>query len=643
DADTDADTGEPGFRYGNAASEDFYQGTWSGRVLSNDTDVANIRGCEAGTGWQAIDAAATADMLEGTNQNLYIDHQRTPVYGEDVCDWMNLEALAAELDARGSDIELMAVFRDDETYEEYQAAISGVRRLAAEHPRVKAMLSDDSNEIFGIPKDPMITDHLGPAEAAVLHELAASTTESGAPVAFMPYIPSEGVAPLLADNTVVIGARGCNDDCFLPDGSAARDGDYYIYPEDIIEVTVQFVPTDVTADQTYNLNFLISDFIGISGLTYVVDVVFAFDGVEVGRYSMVDATDSDPSLQLVELPIAGLQDGVENTLQISIDTAGTNATKYLDRIAYIWDGRITAPDGSESLLDITSITGRLERGTYAAERDFTTATMHATSNRAWRIRDHVDGTLTKFPLLSKNYDEGIHERFLEATCRSFKAADQPCLEVVWANDRWGEELVGLPGQPSLLPYLHAAQDQTDGVVLWMNTANLYDTTKGTMAPRAPWDEDAHSVAAGFGPNGLPIPGWYHRWSITAAEDGDYTVHWSDADATSAPEGRLYRTAAVNGAYTHEIELNSTDADLPTSTISVRSGDTIDLGVELRAGFGYAMFASQFGLTAPSGTTVDLSTATRTTGANAGTTQLYECFMQYFTSHDHEAACDTDSP
>jgi hypothetical protein len=355
---------------------------------------------------------------------------------------------------------------------------------------------------------------------------------------------------------------------------------------------------------------------------------------------MVDADEEEQSIQIIELPVVGFEPDVEHTLVMRIDTAGTSATKYTDRVAYVWDGRLKRPDGTEQNLDVVSITGTAERGPYAVERGFTAAAFHAGDNTQWRVRDHVDGTLTKFPLASKSFDEEVHERFIESTCRSFKEAGQPCLEVFWANDQWGMALVGQFGEPSVLPYLHAAQDHSDGIVLWAPTTNLHDTTKGHLSQRQPWDDELHSVAVGFGSYTLPVPGWYHRWTVTAPEDGEYTVHWSEAAAFSVPEERLYRTLSVNGITAHEVGLGTPEAEASFASFSASAGDTIDVGVDLRSGFGFAYFATQLGLAAPSGDAIDLYSAVHTSGANAGSERSFGCLTRYFTSSDHADACDT---
>ena len=139
---------------------------------------------------------------------------------------------------------------------------------------------------------------------------------------------------------------------------------------------------------------------------------------------------------------------------------------------------------------------------------------------------------------------------------------------------------------------------------------------------------------------LPVPGWYHRWTVTAPEDGVYTVHWSEAAAADLPPERLYRTLSVNGMTEFDIELGTASAAPGSLTFSAAAGDSIDVGVELRSGFGSAMFATQLGLTNPSGDVIDLRSAVHTSGANEGTEQCFQCFTRYFTSRDHADACDT---
>ena len=57
------------------------------------------------------------------------------------------------------------------------------------------------------------------------------------------------------------------------------------------------------------MSFMAFDHLDESGLSYTVDVVFTLNGVEVGSYSMVDASEEESAMKILELEVTGLEPG----------------------------------------------------------------------------------------------------------------------------------------------------------------------------------------------------------------------------------------------------------------------------------------------------------------------------------------------
>ena len=629
------DTATPAPVYGDAASADFFQGSWGTSILSSNPDRANLFSCAADTGWKSVDAVATADALETTHQNLFLSVVSDPAYSAENCRWQNTERLATELAGRDSDIRMMTSFRDDLSYEGYQQAIRGSRTLQASTGNLLGVNIDDAHEAFSAPWRDLNVSRVTPTEAAALQALAHSTTEPGAPVAFMPYFPAEAFPYVLADDGFVLGARACNSDaCPLTDGTEVGGAHFYIFRDDTLEVNATFNPGDVSPDTPHTISLLVTDTIRADDRPYTMDMVFEINGVEVGRYSATDPGHTTRYFDIVELPVDSLLPDADNTLRAWLDSGEDNITQYGRRIIYAWDGRLHHPDGTETRLGLSDITGHIERAPHPSGTEHSLEPLLAGPNTPWNIREYVDGTAFKFASRSDYYDPVLHARVAESICRSFKARDQPCLEVFWANDQWTGDVMGTPGNPSLLEYLHTAQDHTDGIIAWSLQNNMADRSKGSWAARSPWDE-TYQVAAGLAGETPSVPGWHHGWTVAAAETGIFTAHW-DVDR-SVGAGIFQITVEVDG---EPVVTRDATAESPFSfDFWAMEGSDIAVRLTQVAGYGFAWMDAQFRLDDPSGTLIDLSDATHTSGVSDATEGMYGCFTTYFTRHDHDEACD----
>ena len=629
------DTGEPAPLYGNAASDDFVQGSWGTVILSSNPDRANLFSCDPETGWKAVDAVATADAMQATNQNIVLTGVPNPEYSTEDCQWQNAERLALELAGRDASISVMTSLRDDLSFEEYQQAIRGTRTVQAASGNVLGVNIDDANEAFSAPWRPLNVSRVTLEEAASLHALANSTTEPGAPVGFMPYFPAEAFPYALADDGFVMGARACNSaTCPLSDGTEVAGAHFYIFQDDLIEVTGRFNPGEVSPDTPHTISMLMVDGLRGGDYPYTFEVVFEVNGTEVGRYSATDPGHSTRYFDVVELEVEGLIPSADNTFRAWIDTGDTNVTQYGRRIIYAWDGRLHHPDGSETRLGLTDLAGNIERAPHPSGTAHSLEPLLAGPNTPWNVREHVDGTAFKFASRSNYYDAELHARVAESICRDFKARDQPCFEVFWANDQWTGDVNGTPGNPSLVEYLRTAQDHTDGIIAWMLQHNMADRSKGPWASRDPWEAD-YQVAAGLAGETKSIPGWNHAWTVSAPESGEYTLHW-DIDK-SVGAGIFEKAIRVDDAAVFTEDLTA-ESD-PLHAFEVSAGAEIAVQLNQIAGYGFAWLAAQFKLVGPSGEPVDLSAGVHTSGVSAATEGLYTCFTTYFTSHDHEDACE----
>ncbi len=99
---------------------------------------------------------------------------------------------------------------------------------------------------------------------------------------------------------------------------------------------------------------------------------------------------------------------------------------------------------------------------------------------------------SKTNILTNELD--VHERFIQKTCALFIASGRSCLEVVWANNLWNDDLYAIDTVIHS-QLMEQAKEHTTGIVFWNMLNNLHNPTKGMMAERDVLDPNDFDVSA----------------------------------------------------------------------------------------------------------------------------------------------------
>jgi len=607
-----------------------FVGSWTNPIHSSYPSRSMQYNCVSDDGWKAADAEATLEALEATHQNLFMIGARTTSGVDFECEWLNIDRLLNEFENSSNPITTMVVLSDDLNLSGYKALINETKIRATAHSDLLGVSVDDFSQALVSPRD-VVGSGLTRSDVGELHALANSETPSlgASPTSFMPYLPGESVGTYYADDGLLFGLRGCNNTCALLNGDTSTDGDFYFYPEDTHRMNVSFQTPVGLEGQEAMLSFML--FETIRETPYTMDIVFTLNGDEVGRYTMADATPNEPQMRIVELSLPQLASGNMNDFGMHVDTNGTTITKYVNKIANMWDFQIESEEGETYSVELSSVVTTSERGQVPTREIYSLDSMVGQTNQDWNIFEFMDGVLFKFPGREREYNITVHDRFVKSTCEQAHEANIPCMEVFWANDQWTNDVVGSIDRPSFDGYLDSAAAHTDGVIFWMFDLNLYDRSLGKFSERHPWNNSQRSyqTAVGFGAQTSPSPGWTHAWTFKINQNGNYTIGWS-SQGNLAPE-RIYHSVYVNGTQVVHLDAR-TGTPLPNGefwyeqTFVFNRTMQVDIVVKLVDGYSGNAYASQFSITNLESVDIDMFDAQHTAGVSAST----EYMNQYLT-------------
>ena len=161
----------------------------------------------------------------------------------------------------------MTVFRDSLNLTTYLAQINNTKERALNYNNVVGMSVDDFHEALRSPTTLYNDTGLSVSDVTEMRDAAHVALSNQSPIDFMPYIPAEALPIYYANDGIMLGTVGCNsNDCLLTDGTIGVDGDFYLYPEDTLEMNMTFETPPQFANSQANLSFIIQETLMSGGL-----------------------------------------------------------------------------------------------------------------------------------------------------------------------------------------------------------------------------------------------------------------------------------------------------------------------------------------------------------------------------------------
>ena len=592
------------------------RGSWTDPIHSSNPSRSNLFECESTEGWKSVDADVTVEVLQATGQNLFLMEAAPLVGPSSDCVWSNIDRMLNSIDNSSSSIQTMTVMADYYNPSQYHEIINQTRQKANSHSGLFGVTVDDFSQALMKPVNLSLGSGLTVSQVADLHNSANSPNQNLPAVDFMPYLPAEALPLYYGDDTLMFGTVGCNGECYLTNESLGVDGDFYIYPEDKLTLNATFAtPSGFFGDQA-ELSFILQE--SLRNMPYTMDIVIEINGLEVGRHSMADSNGNDASITVMNVTTPELVEGELNNFGLRIDTNNTTVTKYLHKIAYLWDFKINAIGGMEYDLELSNIEHNATRGAVQGRPVYQLDSFVASNNSDWDISNSMDGVLFKFPSRIQHYDSDVHHRYVRAVCEIAHDKDTPCMEVFWANDQWTGDVVGSRDVPNLNSYINSASEFANGTIFWMLDLNLYERDLGKFSQRDSWTTGMET-AVGFAASTSPTPGYYHRWYFSVPADGNYTILYNVK--TNLDYGHIFHTIEVNGVRMIDHDANSTVA--PVKNFVLERGDRLMVEVELVDGYSGNYYASEWAIYNQEGIEINFADAHHVSGVNDNTEYMYD--------------------
>ena len=593
------------------------RGSWTDPIHSSNPLRSNSVECESDEGWKSVDADMTVEVLQATGQNLFLMDAAPVVGPTSDCVWDNIDRMLNSIDNSSSSIQTMTVMADHYNLSQYHEIINQTRQKSDSHSGLFGVSVDDFSQALMKPITLSRGSGLTTSQVADLHNSANSPNQNLPAVDFMPYLPAEALPLYYGDDTIMFGTVGCNGECYLANGSLGVDGDFYIYPEDKLTLNATFAtPLGFFGDQA-ELSFILQE--SLQNMPYTMDIVIEINGLEVGRHSMAGSNGNDASITVINVTSPELVEGEINEFGLRIDTNNTTVTKYLHKIAYLWDFKINAVDGMEYNLKLANIEHNKTRGVVQGRPVYQLDSFVASNNSDWDISNSMDGVLFKFPSRVQHYDSDVHHRYVRAVCEIAHSKDTPCMEVFWANDQWTGDVVGSRGVPNLNSYMDSASEFANGTIFWMLDLNLYDRSLGKLSQRDSWTSGMET-AVGFAASTSPTPGYYHRWYFSVPADGNYTIIYNVK--TNLDEGHMFHTIGVNG-----VHVVDSDAALLWNnkdyTFELENKDRLTIDVQLVDGYSGRYYVSEWAIFNQEGIEINFTDAHHVSGANDNTEYMFD--------------------
>ena len=596
-------------------------GSWTNPIFSSDPSRSNLYSCQDETGWKSADGNSTVDALTNTSQNLYLYTIKAKVADSTDCEWQNFDRLLSAFDNSTEEITTMTVFRDSLNLTTYLAQINNTKERALDYNNVVGMSVDDFHEALQSPTTLYNDTGLSVSDVTEMRDAAHVALSNQSPIDFMPYIPAEALPIYYANDGIMLGTVGCNsNDCLLTDGTIGVDGDFYLYPEDTLEMNMTFETPPQFANSQANLSFIIQE--TLMSVPYTMDLVVEINGQQVGVHSMANAQGDESTIFEVKFSTPILPATGTNHIKFSIDTGTSTVTKYTEKVAYMWDFRLGdyGQDGEQVELSYSGST--IDRGIVQNRLVYSTDSFIAQTNENWTITHLVDSILFKYPQREGHYNPDLQDRFVSSICEIAHDLGQTCMEVFWANDQWTGDVVGSVDTPDITPYLDNAAQYTDGIIFWALDLNLYDRNLGKYSIREPWTS-GFEIAVGFPATVSPQPNYYHRWQLNVPKTCNYTVEWGIE--TNLGPRKVVHIVKVDGFQVSYFDVDEGDNSVYLHNLSRNSN--LELEVRLVDGYSGRAYASQFNVTDDCGDWMDFGEAAHTTGLSTSTELMYIQFTE----------------
>ena len=596
-------------------------GSWTNPIFSSDPNRGNLYSCQDEIGWKSADGNSTVDALTNTSQNLYLYTIKATVANSSDCEWQNFDRLMSSFHNSTEEITAMTVFRDSLNLTTYLAQINNTKERALEYNNVIGMTVDDFHEALRSPTTLYNDTGLNVSEVAQMRDTAHLTLSNQSPINFMPYIPAEALPVYYADDGIMIGMVGCNsNNCLLSDGTVGVDGDFYLYPEDTLEMNMTFETPPQFANSQANLSFIIQE--TLRYVPYKMNLVVEINGQQVGVHSMANSQGEESTIFEVKFTTPVLPATGTNHIKFRIDTGTTPITKYTEKVAYMWDFRLGDHGHDGERVELSNLTATMDRGVVQNRPVYSTDSFIAQTNENWTITHLVDSILFKYPQREGHYDPDLQARFVSSICEIAHDLGQTCMEVFWANDQWTGDVVGSLDTPDITPYLNNAANYTDGIIFWALDLNLYDRNIGKYSIRDPWTS-GFEIAVGFPATVNPQPNYYHRWQLNVPKTCNYTVEWEIE--TNIGPGKVFHIVKIDGVQVSYYDVDEGDNSVYLHNLSRNSN--LELEVRLVAGYSSRAYASQFNISDDCGDRLDFGEAAHTTGLSTSTELMYIQFTE----------------
>lgn len=596
-------------------------GSWTNPIFSSDPNRGNLYNCQDDIGWKSADGNSTVDALTNTSQNLYLYTIKAKVANSSDCEWQNFDRLMSAFHNSTEEITTMTVFRDSLNLTTYLAQINNTKERALDYNNVVGMTVDDFHEALQSPTTLYNDTGLNVSEVAQMRDTAHVTLSNQSPINFMPYIPAEALPVYYADDGIMIGTVGCNsNNCLLTDGTVGVDGDFYLYPEDTLEMNMTFETPPQFENSQANLSFIVQE--TLMHVPYDMNLVVEINGQHVGVHSMANSQGEESTIFEVKFTTPVLPATGTNHIKFRMDTGTTPVTKYTEKVAYMWDFRLGENGQDGERVELSNLTSTLNRGVVQNRPVYSTDSFIAQTNENWTITHLVDSILFKYPQREGHYDPDLQARFVSSICEIAHELGQTCMEVFWANDQWTGDVVGSLDTPDITPYLDNAARYTDGIIFWALDLNLYDRNLGKYSIRDPWTS-GFEIAVGFPATVNPQPNYYHRWQLNVPKTCNYTVEWGIE--TNVGPGKIVHIVKINGVQVSYYDVDEGDNSVYLHNLSRNSN--LELEVRLVAGYSARAYAGQFNVSDDCGDRLDFGEAAHTTGLSTSTELMYIQFTE----------------
>ena len=596
-------------------------GSWTNPIFSSDPNRTNLYSCQDNIGWKSADGNNTLNALTNTSQNLYLYTIKAKVANSSDCEWQNFDRLLSAFDNSTEEITTMTVFRDSLNLTTYLAQINNTKERALVYNKDIGITVDDFHEALQSPTTLYNDSGLNVSDVTQMRDTAHVASSNQSPIDFMPYIPAEALPIYYANDGIMMGTAGCNSNhCSLTDGTVGVDGDFYLYPEDTLEMNMTFDTPPQFANLQANLSFIIQEM--LMSVPYTMDLVIEVNGQQVGVHSMANAQGDESTIFEVKFSTPILPESGTNHIKFSIDTGTSSVTKYTEKVAYMWDFRLGDQGQDGDRVELSNLSATIDRGVVQNRPVHSTDSFIAQTNENWTITHIVDGILFKYPQREGHYDPDLQDRYVSSICEIAHGLGQTCMEVFWANDQWTGDVVGSVDTPDITPYLDNAARYTDGIIFWALDLNLYDRNLGKYSIRDPWTS-GFETAVGFPATVSPQPNYYHRWQLDVPKTCNYTIDWNIE--TNLGPGKVVHIVKINGFQVSYFDVDEGDHRVYLHNLSRNSN--LELEIKLIDGYSSRAYASQFYISDDCGDRLDLGEAAHTTGLSTSTELMYIQFTE----------------